>query len=179
VLCDIGINEYSDPYLQRFSGETSPVEDVRSFEGLLELKFSRYHPQFVLKENPVNFELFDRKLTKFLSVKEYKDVLIYFSGHGYQILDEDSGKYRGYLATSDSILDMGDDDNPYAQRKGFSLNRLSDLISRATHLNSLTLFIDACHSGHAIKDGALSTSFLSLQTQGYFILKSAKTCLSP
>jgi hypothetical protein len=171
----VGINDYSDPYLQRFSGETSPVEDVRSFEGLLELKFSRYHPQVVLKDNPINFQLFDRRLTEFLSVKEYKDVLIYFSGHGYQILDKDSGKYKGYLATSDSELVISKKDGkPFAQENGLSLIVLSKLISEAKHLNSLILIIDACHSGHAIEDDALRLAVSSLPSNfKYCILASS------
>ena len=171
----VGINEYSDPNLQDFSGETSPVEDVRSFEGLLELKFSRYHPQFVLKDNPIEYHSLCEKLKELLSEKNYRDILIYFSGHGYQILDKELGRYKGYLATSDSRLVISDKDGkPFAEENGLSLIILSKLISEAKHLNSLILIIDACHSGHAIEDDALRLAFSSLPSNfKYCILASS------
>lgn len=158
----VGIDEYQNSYFQDLQG--TMTANVRSLLEVLELKVSQYKPQIVLTQQPIDYAKLNQELTSFLSEKNYKDVLIYFSGHGYQIADEE-GKYQGYLATSDSVLFFRKNGElcTHDPEHSLSLSHLSKLIAKATHLSSLVLLIDACHSSIALQDNALRSSFLSLE----------------
>ncbi|MBD2449169.1 hypothetical protein H6G76_18815 [Nostoc sp. FACHB-152] len=165
----VGIDEYQDERLKNFGGDATPTEDVRDVMEWLELNHSQYKvlPQFTLTKQPITCEILDQKLEELLTQPAYKNVLIYFSGHGYQILDGDTKKqkrYKGYLGTYDSELLLNKNGELDQQRYGLSFERLSELIGDAKHLNNLVLWIDACHSGFAIQ---------------YEVLRSALSRLSP
>ncbi len=171
----VGIDEYQDDNLANLSPHAT--DDVNSIQNLLRSKFSQYVPQVVLTQQPITSELLEAKLEEFLTTTEYKNVLLYFSGHGYQILEGDtkrSKKHKGYLATYDSELFIGKDGRPDHQRYGLSFARLSELIADARHLNKLVLWIDACHSGLAVKYEVLRTALNELEpTFSYCILASS------
>jgi WD40 repeat protein len=150
----VGIDIYDDAYLKNFRKSTS-AKDVQAVKNVLRQEASQYWPpqeEFELVDRRITYNELKQKLTDFLSVQDYSDVLIYFSGHGYQYLDEDDDTQKGYLATSDSKLSsfINAEGNLTNQQNGLAFQKIATLISKATHLKSLVLLIDSCHSGHAV-----------------------------
>jgi len=158
----VGIDQYNDPALKSFKG--SSARGVGILKRLLDQPASQYWPpqeEFELVHQ-VTYEELEAKLTKFLSIEDYTDVLIYFSGHGYQFRYQGDKEDKGFLATSNSEI------SPYMkgetlthQVNGLAFNMIAELIAKrikeAKYLKSLVLLIDACHSGHAITADALKS----------------------
>ncbi|MEM6838642.1 MAG: hypothetical protein AAF609_17525 [Cyanobacteria bacterium P01_C01_bin.120] len=176
----VGVDEYQDQHLLDFSGDKIPSQDVRDLLDILETKNSLYrpHPEFTLLDQPITIEELDEQLEKVLSPNsQFEDVLIYFSGHGYQTLEGKTKKSKipkGYLGTHDAEITFDRDGKPDGERNGLSFERLGELIEEATHLKSLVLWIDACHSGFAIDDALLRSALGALPRDcAYSILASA------
>jgi energy-coupling factor transporter ATP-binding protein EcfA2 len=164
----VGIDEYEDPYLSNFSKSISG-RDVDSISNLLREPASQFNPpseEFKLSNKKVTYKELETQLSNFLKIKEYTRVLIYFSGHGYQVWDRDSKIIKGYLATSNSQISIfkdEDDDKKFInQNNGLAFISIARLIAAATHLKRLVLLIDSCHSGQAITTKELQNSLLEL-----------------
>jgi hypothetical protein len=166
----VGIDSYDDVTLKNFKNASSQ-RGVERLKTLLSKPASQYWPPQKEYElvHRVEYDDLERKLTKFLAIKEYTSVLIYLSGHGYQYWDEEDEKYRGYFATSNSLISNPDfknnDGKLIAQFRGLAFNTIAKLIKKADHLKSLTLLIDACHSGNAVKADTLQTALLYRQSK--------------
>ena len=84
-----------------------------------------------------------------------QDALIYFTGHGFMV--EESDDRRGYLGTSDCVVEF-EEETIVGQRRGLSFSRLNGLIQRAS-LSSLVVMLDCCHGGLFVEDGLVKQSF--------------------
>ncbi|MDF5725802.1 MAG: WD40 repeat domain-containing protein, partial [Rhizonema sp. PD37] len=172
----VGIDEYKDDKLRTFDGDDSPSRNVEDIIEWLELNVSHYKIQYKLTDQPITNETLNKNLKDFLTQLAYKDVLIYFSGHGYQTLDPDTNTKKGYLGTYDSrlIFDDYEKESLTNQQHGFAFETLSRLINDAKHLNSLVLWIDACYSGFAIQNEVLRSALSGLSPSfKYSILVSS------
>ncbi|MEH2075534.1 MAG: caspase family protein [Nostoc sp.] len=168
----VGIDQYNEEKLQTLQGE--PTNDVHSLENILydNNQYSRYklYKPTIKLTGQVTKEQLKGELEKLFSITSYKDIFIYFSGHGYQI-----EKYKvGYLATSNSVLhfDTNNDKVLVGEENGLSFNDLADMISNASHLNSIILLLDACHSGYAIQGDILNSFNLKAEFNHCIIASS-------
>jgi WD40 repeat protein len=177
----VGIDEYEDPKLPNFSKSIS-ANDVEALCAVLRSPDSQYsqpQPKFKLSSRQIFYTELKKSLTDFLSIPDHTDVLIYFSGHGYQVGEES----KGYLATSDSRLLVDSGSGKFVrQENGLSFEELADLIVQAQHLKSLVLLIDACHSGGALIADSLTNALLKLSQSSFKSKVSDKTfryCIIP
>jgi hypothetical protein len=164
----VGLDTYKDPNLDNFVNSPTPTEDIRRLKAILNHKYSQYTSQVVLVE-PTDLKDLQRQLEAFLSEEEYKNILIYFSGHGYQLLNKNEAKYEGYLATHESEIKF-EDGLIVREYNGLAFTYLNRLISKARHLNSLVLCIDACHSSLAIEDKVMRVALSTLDSRSRYCL---------
>lgn len=169
----VGIDEYDDSLLKDFPSTSH--HDVEVIDTVLRLPASQYeHPskKFKLSGRRITNNELVTRLAEFLSIVEYTDILIYFSGHGYQVWDteDNDGIWKGYLATSDSVLaPYRDPKNSARFRKednGLTFKKIASMIDKASitkNFKSLVLLIDACHSGHAITTDDLQSTLFKLR----------------
>ena len=164
----VGIDQYDDPSLKNFR-KSSSVRGVQALKQILSKPESQYwapQPDFELVD-AVTYMQLDRQLRAFLENENYTDVLLYFSGHGYQCWNDDYGKYEGYLATSSSDISASSFKDETGkilhQNNGLAFVKIARLIAAAKHLKSLVLLIDACHSGHAIATDVLANTLYELR----------------
>lgn len=145
--------------------------DVLEIEKKLEHRASRYKILQVFKGR-VNSNELKRNLESFLN-EQRGDALIYFSGHGYQVVDR-SGQVAptGYLATSDCKVFIADD-QIVGQDNGFALSYLNQLI-QGSSLRSLVLLLDACHSGNFLENTVIKNSFQRETNLNYHIIASCR-----
>lgn len=178
VVFLVGIDEYKDKNLPDFNGDKTPSQDIRDILDIFEAK-SKYcqyevRNEFILLEQPITLQLLLDKLELILSPNSrYENVLIYFSGHGYQTLEGTikNKKSKGYLGTNNAEIFIDNQNGkPDGQRNGLSFEQLGELIKDAVHLKSLVLWIDACHSGFAIEDNVMKESLSKLSRDFKFSL---------
>ncbi|MBD2033617.1 caspase family protein, partial [Leptolyngbya sp. FACHB-321] len=168
----VGIDHYDDKMLPNFDHSASS-NDVAALKSLFaDFEDSQYKvdDQDQLTGS-VTKDTLKSQLKRFLSTEQYKDVLLYFSGHGYQVTEEENKK--GYIATSNSELVFSRKEKLVGQEDGLSFTELGNLIANANHLSSLVLLLDTCHSGYAVSEAILKTSFQLKSGFNYYIIASS------
>ncbi|MEP0873858.1 caspase family protein, partial [Trichocoleus desertorum AS-A10] len=146
----VGIDHYDDARLQNFANSESSNDVAKLKQFFTSLDYSQYKvdSQYQLTGH-VTIDALKSKLKDFISTKQYKDVLLYFSGHGYQVKET----AKGYIATSDCELLFSRKGELVGQDNGLSFKDLGKLITeKGSHLSSLVLLLDTCHSGYAVTE---------------------------
>src|SRR6476469_9417247 len=166
----VGIETYNDP---NFPSLTTGY-DIDAIAEKLESRNSKYKLSKDPLKGKVTIDELERELIDFLSGQRGDDGLIYFSGHGYQVVDR-RGKTPtvGYLATSDCQLTLIEN-RITGQDSGLALSYLNELIHKS-NLKSLVLLLDACHSGQFLEEAIVKATFQPKTTLNYHIIAS---CLS-
>ena len=151
----VGINCYQWEGLPKLK---SPARDAEAIAQLLE----RYGGFRVIRRLPELIDPFDNKRkvsrNKEVTVNQLTDAiqqlfypgggqppetaLLYFSGHGLQrrLWGE---RYKGYLATSDVNLDLG--------QWGFELSWLPEILGDSK-IHEQIVWLDCCHSGELLRE---------------------------
>ncbi len=171
----VGIDDYDDPSLTPFAEEEA-TKDVNALKRILDdnkeySKYKLYDDNRKLTGR-VTLDTLNSELQNLFNNAKHKDILIYFSGHGYQIKKNESE--TGYLATSNCKL-FCDDKHIVGENKGLSFKKLGDMIVKASP-GSIILLLDACHSGHAIEKNIFSKTLESQLNSGienYCIIASS------
>ncbi|WP_430015092.1 SUMF1/EgtB/PvdO family nonheme iron enzyme [Microcystis protocystis FBCC-A270] len=145
----IGINHYDNPnFLPSLS---KPAKDAEAVAKFLEntgtfANVERLPNCWIAAEK--RYEVVPGKVTgnevlqalkKILSGEQTKnqEVLIYFSGHGFRLINR-IGDGEAYLATSDSQPDG---------KNAISLDRELNPLLRRSNLSNLVVMLDCCHAG--------------------------------
>lgn len=173
----IGIGEYDSPSLGKLSKTANDAKAVAevlrqrgNFQDVTLLNNSVVNKQKVL--GWVNYETLNAELTKFLEQAKTQDALIYFTGHGFTV-EEDEFEKRGYLATSNSQVKLKGKQIIW-QEAGFSFSKLNALIQKA-NLSSLLMLLDCCHSGFLIEDDLVKTSLLAFSRNNYCLIAACRS----
>jgi signal transduction histidine kinase len=162
----IGIAEYTSP-LKRLSKPATDAEAVaqrlKQHGNFQEVKLLNAEVTRKGKvQGRVTREKLEQALSCFLQEQAVKsEALVYFTGHGITV-SESLGAKRGYLATSDCVIEA-EGDEIIEQRRAITLDSLNTLI-RNSDLSSLVVLLDCCHSGYFLERNLVEqtlTAFIS------------------
>lgn len=179
----IGISEYQSSNLSRLPKTVTDAEAVGQilkqygdFQIVKRLP-ERWNPQqndYEIGTKAVTGTELGQALRTFLLEQAYRsDALIYFSGHGITVSDN-LGKTKGYLATSDCVLET-DGKRIVGQQHGIALDSLNDLI-RDAELSSLVLLLDCCHGGYFLERQLVEQTLTAFSSQkDYYIITACRT----
>jgi len=109
--------------------------------------------------------------TLLLKQAERHEVVIYYTGHGFPLV-ESFGKKRVYLAPSDCRVRVVDGQITH-QDLGIPLEGLNELI-RGTNLSSLVVLLECCHSGSLLKSRLIGETMTALVKTDYFLLTACR-----
>ena len=109
--------------------------------------------------------------TLLLDQAERHEVVIYYTGHGFPLV-ESFGKKRVYLAPSDCRVRVVDGQITH-QDLGIPLEGLNELI-RGTNLSSLVVLLECCHSGSLLKSRLIGETMTALVKTDYFLLTACR-----
>ena len=98
------------------------------------------------------------------------EALIYFIGHGLQILDE-WNRQQGFLATSDCELEF-QGEKLFRQRNGIELEGLNFLI-QSSDVSRMVMVLDCCHRGSMLNNQLLDKTFTAFSNQKEYYLIAA------
>jgi signal transduction histidine kinase len=173
----IGIAEYTSP-LKRLSKPATDAEAVaqrlKQHGNFQEVKLlnAEVTPKGKV-QGRVTRENLEQALRCFLKEQATKgEALIYFTGHGITV-SESLGAKRGYLATSDCLIEA-EGDQIIEQRRAIALDGLNTLI-RNSDLSSLVVLLDCCHSGYFLERNLVEqtlTAFMS--RQDYYLIAACR-----
>ncbi len=99
-----------------------------------------------------------------LEQADKSEAIIYFSGHGVSV-EDNLGRCKGYLVTSDCTLETLD-------TRGISLDSLNQLIEES-NLSSLVILLDCCHAGYALERNLVKQTFTAFSAQKDYYLIAA------
>ena len=141
----VGVNKYK--YAQSLRG---CVNDVRNMADILTsyYNFSTNEIRTIVDESVTRNNLMQRMDWLIDETKEGDMLLFHFSGHGSQVQDRDGDELDDGM---DEILCLHDMDfrNPDSYLVDDDFNNIIDRLPKGV---SLTICIDACHSGTATRD---------------------------
>ncbi|HEY9604950.1 MAG TPA: caspase family protein [Allocoleopsis sp.] len=173
----IGIAEYTSP-LKRLSKPATDAEAVaqrlKQHDNFQEVKLlnAEVTPKGKV-QGRVTREKLEQALTIFLQEQAAKgEALIYFTGHGITV-SESLGAKRGYLATSDCLIEA-EGNQIIEQRRAIALDSLNTLI-RNSDLSSLVVLLDCCHSGYFLERNLVEqtlTAFMS--RKDYYLIAACR-----
>jgi len=147
----IGIDRYD-----QFSNLKSAAKDAEAVAQLLEQHQYRVTrlPRKLVDENQWAIAP-DKKLSCaelktelgsfFRERAENQEVVFYFAGHGFRVLDTLTGDEEGFLATSDAARDG---------QNAIAFDSLNKLMSQA-ELSSLVVLLDCCYAGSLLEQRRL------------------------
>lgn len=148
----IGISEYNEPF-DFLEKAAQDADDVGQ-----KLKEDGGYKVTSLTSN-VNGKKLHDELEKFL-LEEAKqgDALIYFTGHGFQVVEPYTEEKSSFLAGSDCIVKSGDS-QIISQENGIPFKALNKLIEQSS-LSSLVVLLDACHGGGFIENSFINSNLV-------------------
>jgi tetratricopeptide (TPR) repeat protein len=160
----IGIQKYGE---SGFGNLTKPVEDAEAIAKILETYGDFHRPVKRLPcswneedkrleldaDKPLTGEDLGTEISKFFEQVGSDEALIYFSGHGHEVIDS-LGNRSGYLVTSDCSTET-------VSSKGVSLEGLNKKILKA-NCSSLTVLLDCCHSGSLLEDSQFEAALTAI-----------------
>jgi Caspase domain len=172
----IGIQKYGGSGIGDLE---KPVEDAEAIARLLE-----QHGDFVeVKRLPArwngerqSYEVIeaqllstdlDRAIIDFFEQVGSNEALIYFSGHGAQVMK--MGRKKGYLVTSDCTTDT-------VESAGIALADLNSLILEAS-FSSLVVLLDCCHAGGLLEKSQIAGALTAFNAGGrnYFLATACRS----
>jgi uncharacterized caspase-like protein len=163
----VGIAEYKSP-LKSLSKTATDAEAVAEV-----LKQHGNFQEVKLIRGGVTKAKLEQALTIFLQEQALKnEALIYFTGHGITV-SESLGAKRGYLATSDCLIEA-EGNQIIEQRRAIALDSLNTLI-RNSDLSSLVVLFDCCHSGYFLERNLVEqtlTAFIS--RKDYYLIAACR-----
>jgi len=174
----IGISQYSSVSLPPLSKATTDAERVAqvlekygAFQEVKRLpaRWEQSKECYEVVAKPLNSAELGQTLRQFLLKQAARnEALIYFAGHGITVSDN-LGQQKGYLATSDCIVEI-EDKQIVDQKRAIALDSLNELIAQS-ELSSLIVILDCCHSGYFLERGLIEQTLtaFSYQRDYYFI----------
>jgi len=109
-------------------------------------------------------------ITTLLERAAKNEALIYFIGHGLQILDK-YNRQQGFLATSDCELEF-QGEKLFRQRNGIELEGLNFLI-QSSDVSRMVMVLDCCHRGSMLDNQLLDKTFTAFSNQKEYYLIAA------
>lgn len=168
----VGIAKY-----ERLPSLTKPHTDAEAIAQLLgqhgtfqEIKrlpatWNTERNSYEVAYKPLTGKELGQALRQFLLEQADKgEAIIYFSGHGVSV-EDNLGRRKGYLVTSDCTLETLD-------TRGISLDSLNQLIEES-NLSSLVVLLDCCHAGYALERNLVKQTFTAFSTQKDYYLIAA------
>lgn len=105
---------------------------------------------------------------------ENSEVLIYFAGHGFTMLDN-LGRQQGFLAASDSEIEKNSDKTVISQKNSISLESLNELIQNSK-LSSLVMLLDCCQSGFFLESQLVQKTLSAFTSQkDYYLITACRS----
>ena len=177
----IGISEYDS--FKTLSKTTNDAETIakilEDFGGFnvdrLPRKANEGKDGYVMKAGKVTGDAFWRKLKEFLKRADRKDALIYFTGHGFTIVDEDIEETEGFLATSDCRVELSQERTKIVNHnnRAISLNKLNKMLGKA-NFSSLVVLLDCCHSGAFLDKENIKNLTTFNSQKDYFLITACR-----
>jgi tetratricopeptide (TPR) repeat protein len=97
-------------------------------------------------DKPLSYEDLKHEFLSFLQERANKqEVVFYFAGHGFRVLDDYTNKQEGFLAASDTDK---------KGQKAMPFNKFNQAISQAD-LSSLVMLMDCCYAGSVLEHRTL------------------------
>ncbi len=109
--------------------------------------------------------------TLLLKQAERHEVVIYYTGHGFPLV-ESFGKKRVYLAPSDCKVRALDGQIVH-QDLGIPLEGLNDLI-RGTNLSSLVVLLECCYGGSLLENSLVRETMTAFTKTDYFLIAACR-----
>ena len=134
----IGIQDY-----QHLVPLTRTQRDAKSVADFLR-KTGEFQDVFPVRSDATKADLV-AALKEFQERAKDNDALVYFTGHGFGLVDELTEGATGYLATADCQVTQ-QSGRIVDQQNGIALAGLGTLLEKG-NFSSLVLLLDACHSG--------------------------------
>jgi energy-coupling factor transporter ATP-binding protein EcfA2 len=162
----IGIQDY-----QQIAPLTKTREDARSMADFLRAT-GDFQDVFVVRSDATQKDLV-AALKRFQEQARGNDALVYFTGHGFGLVDELTDGVTGYLAAVDTrVVTTGN--RVTAQQDGIPLASLGALLEQGD-FSSLVMLLDACHSGLLLERGAIEQGLAVFNRQrDYFLITACR-----
>ncbi len=116
-------------------------------------------------------QLEDALQTLLLQQAERHEVVIYYTGHGFPLV-ESFGKKRVYLAPSDCRVRVADGQIGH-QDLGIPLEGLNDLI-QGTNLSRLVVLLECCYGGSLLENSLVRETMTAFTKTDYFLIAACR-----
>jgi Caspase domain/Pentapeptide repeats (8 copies) len=162
----IGIQDY-----KYVSPLTKTREDARSVADFLRAT-GDFQDVFVVRSDATRSDLV-AALKRFQEQARGNDALVYFTGHGFGLVDELTDGVTGYLAAVDTrVVTTGN--RVTAQQDGIPLASLGALLEQG-NFSSLVMLLDACHSGLLLERGEIEQGLAVFsRKRDYFLITACR-----
>jgi serine phosphatase RsbU (regulator of sigma subunit)/uncharacterized caspase-like protein len=162
----IGIQDY-----QQIPPLTKTREDARSVADFLRAT-GDFQDVFAVRSDATRLELV-AALKEFQARARGNDALVYFTGHGFGLVDELTDGVTGYLAAADTWVDATGN-RVTAQQDGILLVSLGTLLEQG-NFSSLVMLLDACHSGLLLERGEIEQGLAVFsRKRDYFLITACR-----
>ncbi len=162
----IGIQDY-----QQIAPLSKTREDARSVADFLR-QTGEFQDVFVVRSDATRSELV-AVLKQFQEQARGNDALVYFTGHGFGLVDELTDGVTGYLAAADTRVETTGN-RVTAQQDGIPLASLGALLEQG-NFSSLVMLLDACHSGLLLERGEIEQGLAVFsRKRDYFLITACR-----
>jgi hypothetical protein len=162
----IGIQDY-----QQIAALSKTREDARSVADFLRAT-GDFQDVFVVRSDATRSDLV-AALKRFQEQARGNDALVYFTGHGFGLVDELTDGVTGYLAAADTRVETTGN-RVTAQQDGIALASLGRLLELG-NFSSLVLLLDACHSGLLLERGEIEQGLAVFsRKRDYFLITACR-----
>jgi WD40 repeat protein/uncharacterized caspase-like protein len=162
----IGIQDY-----QHIAPLSKTREDARSMADFLRAT-GDFQDVFVVRSDATRQDLV-AALKRFQEQARGNDALVYFTGHGFGLVDELTDGVTGYLAAANTRVETTGN-RVTAQQDGIALASLGTLLEQG-NFSSLVMLLDACHSGLLLERGAIEQGLAVFsRKRDYFLITACR-----
>jgi C4-dicarboxylate-specific signal transduction histidine kinase len=162
----IGIQDY-----KYISPLTKTRDDARSVADFLRAT-GDFQDVFVVRSDATRSDLV-AALKEFQDRARGNDALVYFTGHGFGLVDELTDGVTGYLAAADTRVETTGN-RVTAQQDGIPLASLGALLEQG-NFSSLVMLLDACHSGLLLERGEIEQGLAVFsRKRDYFLITACR-----
>jgi uncharacterized caspase-like protein len=162
----IGIQDY-----QSIAQLTKTRGDARSMADFLR-QTGEFQDVFAVRPDATRADLV-AALKQFQARARGNDALVYFTGHGFGLVDEMTDGVTGYLAAADTQVSIRGD-RVIEQQNGIALASLGTLLEQG-NFSSLVLLLDACHSGLLLERGEIERGLSGFTgKRDYFLITACR-----
>jgi hypothetical protein len=173
----IGIQKYGG---HGFSDLERPATDAEAIAQILEahgdfVKINRLPQQwnhekdkYEIASTPLDGSVLGATICDFLVDVGSNEALIYFSGHGFEVVDN-CGLRNSYLVTSDCTTEN-------VISRGLAFKGLNELILKS-ECSSLVILLDCCHAGDLLEKSLITNSLTAFNSgaKNYFFATACKS----